>query len=494
MNEKTRRIDTSLVIDAIRKRWAYLLLAMLIAPSMALVGRHFIKPKLKASAQILVQESVKVNPVLKDMMVEMSVNNRLPEINSIVRSRQTLERVLRQLGEVTDGMSQDEIAGRVASFRNQIDVFGEGGGLIRITVVGRWAVRVYDGLKLLTDALIEEMSRPQRQALDETVKFLQVQLERVKTELTTIEHDLRDFKEKHASDLPEVHKLSLAAHEKLANALMEAETEFAGALGRAKVAEERLARYNPATAKIAAKLARARSTLRALQGTYTAATPQVQMAQGTVNGLEAELRKAREQAKAGAKPDPTDLDALGKSDVDVESQLGATDGAADLVVKANDPMTTEILSYRAAVTETEALRGKVDLLRKRVQESTEEMKSFATNEQLLNELVRNQAAKTKVYANLLERSEDAHVTRSLVGYESANQIRIVEEAQRPTIAPEYAIPIVAIGGLLGGLLFGLSLVVAFEFFDKTVRTPKEVEALTGVPVLGTLPAYSRKAA
>ena len=114
------------------------------------------------------------------------------------------------------------------------------------------------------------------------------------------------------------------------------------------------------------------------------------------------------------------------------------------------------------------------------------VRQYAARELTLAELERDRDVKAKVYGSLLERFEDAKVTRSLTAYAAESNVIVVEEATRPQVAPVYSLTVFLIAGVLAGLMVGLSLVVVREFFDGTVRMPYEAAEISGTPVLATL--------
>ncbi len=449
---KVRRVDPELLIDALRKRWLVVLVPLLFVPTAALLTRYVVGPKLKVSAVILVQENNDINPVLRDLLSDLPVNRRLPEITSMLRSRQTVERVLRRMGEIDDRTAEEAAYGKFVAFRDAIEVFGEGGGLIRVGLNGRSAEKLASGLQFLTQALIEETLRPQREALDKTVRFLEPQLDRVKEELSSIESQIRAFKKENANYLPEVRKLKVVRHAELSKKLLDAEAVKVAVERTLRTIEDRLSQYSPAESKAQSQLSQARSRLRELRKDFTDQHPQVQGQAQRVRSLEAALKgvvgdreEVRRYLSRGKLPD-----------------------------------------YGEALTEAEGARETVRFLQEQYEQSTEELKSFASYEQTVNQLDRTYDAKSKSLGNLLERYEDAVVTRELVGGGKGTDIRIVELNTRPSVAGKSSMLFVAIGSILGGFFFGLGLVVLLELLDRSVRTQEEAQATAGVQVLGTL--------
>ncbi len=449
---KFKRLEPELIIDALRKRWLVLLVPLVFVPVAALTTRHVVGPKLKVSALILVQENSDVNPVLRDLLTDLPINRRLPEISSMLLSRQTVDRVLRRMGEIDESTTEDEAYAKYLNFRAAIEVFGEGGGLIRVGLVGRSPEKLARGLKLLTQALIEETLRPQREALDRTVKFLEPQLERVKEELASIEAQMRAFKKENANYLPEVRKLKVVRHAELSKKVLEAEAARVSAERTLALIEQRLSRYSPAESKAQSRLSSARSRLRQLRKDFTDQHPQVLAQQERVSKLEAELK-----AVVGDREEVRRFLSRGK-----------------------------LPDYGEALAEAEGARETSRFLAEQYAASTEELKSFASYEQTVNQLERTYDAKSKSLANLLARYEDAVVTRELVGGGKGTDIRIVELNTRPSVSSKSSFLFVAIGSVLGGFVFGLGLVVLLELLDRSVRTQREAERAAGVPILGTL--------
>jgi capsular exopolysaccharide synthesis family protein len=120
--------------------------------------------------------------------------------------------------------------------------------------------------------------------------------------------------------------------------------------------------------------------------------------------------------------------------------------------------------------------------------------SLATQQQLVNEtddasvefniLRREVDTNQKLYAGILERLEQASVTSGA----DFGAIRVVEPASPPGMqdSPKVAWNL-ALGTLLG-LAFGVCLALARDYWDRSLTTVEEVEEVTRLPVLGSVPA------
>lgn len=449
MSKKTGRIDPGLILDAVWKRWRLLLIPMVVGPILAVAVREFVGPRYKTGSLVLVQEGVVVNPVLKDFIPEMQIKNRLPEISSLVRSPQTVERVLREMGMVDDAMPRQKVIDNVEFFRRRIQVFSEGGGLVRISMTGSDAGEVYRGVKLVTTALIDEMTRPQQDALRESVKFLRDRTRAIRDRIADLEQQERRVVRDNPNYVPEVREQKLDALKQLRTSLQEAESDLLAAREALQLAGGPEAVPNPDFARNTQALSAARRHLTELRATLTDAHPSVQAAIADVKRLESVRRR---------------LQAAGPTTTVVEGRPDA-----ELKVK-----------HRQAEAQVAYLQARVD-------EHVEDVQSFADYEQAIQRLRRDLEEEQAEYGRLQERLRQAQLRLDLLRREQANEIRVVEDVIWPQVSPRFRLRFVAFGGLFGGLFFGLSLVFGLEFLDRTVRTPGESESLTGVPVLGTMP-------
>ena len=80
----------------------------------------------------------------------------------------------------------------------------------------------------------------------------------------------------------------------------------------------------------------------------------------------------------------------------------------------------------------------------------------------------------------------AKVTGELSRFQAPERIKVIDRPAVPTKPMKPMTILFAVGGLVGGLFLGAGMAVLQEMSDTTVRRIRQMEKLTGVPVLGRL--------
>jgi len=139
--------------------------------------------------------------------------------------------------------------------------------------------------------------------------------------------------------------------------------------------------------------------------------------------------------------------------------------------------------------ELNAARATEAGLKKTLDELQEEALETNQKEVVFNRLARDKDNAEKLYQLLMGRTTEADLSRLL----RVNNVQILD----PALLPESPIrPRVQLNLLLAhvlGLILGIGLAVLVEIFDRTIKTPQDVEALR-VPFLGIVPAISTSSA
>ena len=73
----------------------------------------------------------------------------------------------------------------------------------------------------------------------------------------------------------------------------------------------------------------------------------------------------------------------------------------------------------------------------------------------------------------------------------AGNVNIIDQATTPSAPSSPNKPRNLTLGLIVGIAFGVGLILLIDFLDTTVKTPEDVEAITGFTLLGAIPEYEK---
>ncbi|HEY5599150.1 MAG TPA: GNVR domain-containing protein, partial [Candidatus Manganitrophaceae bacterium] len=99
----------------------------------------------------------------------------------------------------------------------------------------------------------------------------------------------------------------------------------------------------------------------------------------------------------------------------------------------------------------------------------------------------------KNYEVLLDKKLSAKISENLEKRQKGEQFRILDAANLPEKPFKPDRFKVGLAGLLLGLGGGLALAFVREQFDSSIRKPEEVERVTSVPVLVSIPDFTEEA-
>lgn len=134
----------------------------------------------------------------------------------------------------------------------------------------------------------------------------------------------------------------------------------------------------------------------------------------------------------------------------------------------------------------EQLRSETAVLLRSVDELSQRLASTGEVERELRVREREVQATQELVQSLRKRFDMAKVTGELSRYQAPERIKVIDRPVLPT-RPTKPMPVLfAVSGLVGGLALGAGLTLLLELSDVSVRRIRQMEALTGVPVLARI--------
>ena len=137
--------------------------------------------------------------------------------------------------------------------------------------------------------------------------------------------------------------------------------------------------------------------------------------------------------------------------------------------------------------ETDIARQRESSIRARIAEIEDKINKAARASIQMRELERDAQAKRSVYKSLLSRREELQEQQELI----ESDVAVITRATTP-LEPSFPnLPIFLVAGLVGTSCISLALVALLEHLDRTLRKSWQLEELTGIPVLATIPKLRR---
>ncbi len=150
-----------------------------------------------------------------------------------------------------------------------------------------------------------------------------------------------------------------------------------------------------------------------------------------------------------------------------------------------DPDTTTNPIIKEIKSALENIEGK-DTVAKNDSSIGKEYYKVMLIDKLDKAMARDEDVNKRIYNMLLQRLEKAKITQRLQASKEGTKYTILDPPRVPLrpISPNRLL--VAIGGLMAGLLFGIGLVFATELLDRSFIDVEEAKQFLGIPLLGAI--------
>ena len=339
-----------------------------------------------------------------------------------------------------------------AAFRSRLTIEPQPGGRLINLHFRAYDPRIAaDAVNALAQLYIEQALRLRLTTSSEATGWLSDRVREQEARLKEAERALREYAGRHGIDLDQQQTLAEQKQGALLDALATARAE-------------RIAREG------------AYGQVRGLPGSALVGVAAV-LDSPSVQGLRArqlELQAERARLSATLGEKHPDMVRLASETEALEARMRSEAEAVARHLEAD---------YRAAAQKEASLQRQVEGARRDAQTS-----GLASIE--LGALRREVDSQQRILTDLITRNKQTDLVTEL---KSAN-IRIIEKAELPQapISPNrmanYRL------ALLLGLALGIGLVLAFEHFDNTFRTPEDVKEHLGLPFLGMVPDASGRPA
>lgn len=428
-----------------------------------------------STATILVQDSDIIEPLLEGRAVATGVADRAGIARQVIYSRRVMDDVLEAGGWLAGNPSPvardrliDEIKARIRIDSPQPD-------LIQISYTDVDRQRTFVVADRLAELLISESRAAKEQESRAAFEFIDSQVREYQQKLTDAEQNLLKYR----SDNPDAQPSSAVdatariaalrtAVEQARMAAMEQSASVA-ALQSQLAGESQITAVQTRESLYRAQLVDLQSQLDQLLLSYTDQYPDVVRIRSQIRDLEQQLASDQRQQRTAP---PRETAAMGFDNAQFNPHYQA--------------LRSRLGEAQQALAAT---RGRMSSAQTMLNEELERSDRIAVSESALEELTRDYDVHREIYQDLMRRRENARMSMTLDEQQRGLTLHIQDPAMLPLRPSGLRLMHFAAAGLLLGLAVPLGLLFTMVRFDPRVRSARQLERLTGLSVLASVPAY-----
>src|SRR5690554_1368249 len=450
------------------KKWLIIILVVIAA----VVGYFYSQQMTRiyqTSTLVMVKEDSGVSDIFSSQFSFVSGGgNKIANYTEIIKSRNILKKVITELN-LRDEESAELISPE--SLRDSISINGNRDtNLINITVTYKDPVIARDIANKLVEVFINENQDLNRTDLKNASEFINTQLAKVQEELAVLEQNMLEFKEENQVILPDENMKNTL------NRLTQLESNRTEALFELEEARLSLNEYraylekeeqqivssktissNPLITQNRSRLVELEIKLAGLREIYTEKHPEV-------------IRVKRE------------MEELNKS---LESQV------SELVSSRSETRNPLYQNLRERVITLEnsiiTAEARITALDDLIASITEELGKLPEKELELTRFQREARVAENLYTILMEKRSELQIQEAM----QSSDIAVIDPAvvKETPIKPRVKLNVL-IAVFLAAIL-AVFIIFFMEYMDNRIKEEKDIERLTGLPVLGVIPNFDR---
>ncbi len=477
MNEQPMSIQAlvPVVLEEARRRRVALAAVFAAIAFIALVVGVLWPKKYEASTTILVQESNIIAPLMKGAATPTGTANRADIARAVILSQPVLHQVLATGGWLAAHPSPVELDHITTGIKDRTTVKFSRDNLLTIHYYDSDPERAYRVTRLFGQLFISDsLASKQRESRD-AFDFINGQVQAYKQKLTSAEDKLKTYREGN----PDARTGSEAATQSRINELrsqvenarmdlMEKRSQAASLMAQLS-GESEVSAIQTTAGLYQAQLAELQGKLDKLLLTYTNDYPDVVRTRHQMQDLQQQLAQANARRAVARNGKPAALDASVQMNPLYQQMKG------DLsALRGQIAATTARMNASQAMLDNEMARSR----------------RIAGSENVTAELTRDYDVNRDVYQDLLKRRENARVSMDLDATKQGLTFTVQNPATKPLLPTGLRFMHFALGGIGLGLALPFGLLFGLARFDPRVRSAEQLERLTGLPVLATVPYYA----
>ncbi|GAB6095189.1 hypothetical protein JCM14469_14410 [Desulfatiferula olefinivorans] len=478
MRKTTTPFDPKDIVPIIKRRKSALLIPFFIIMTAGLLLAFLLPSHYRATATILIEEQ-EIPQEFVMATVNSFAEQRLEMIKQRIMSYGNLLKLIEAHGlyrDLRDRWTTEEI---VDKMRDDIhvntistEIMDRRTGRATVATIaftlsyeGKTPGSVHAVTSALTTLFLEENLKVRTRQTEETTRFFEDEINKVKDELFGLNEEISAFKEKNYLSLPEYTTITMQLLDSADKTQEQLVERLKTLREREHYLEAQISLMSPDMEfnSDARRLEELKVLLISLTSKFSDEYPDV------INTRD-EIRRLTEKLNAGK---------------------GRSEDTAN-----RTPDNPTYISYAAqlsgARSEIDSLLRQIGDVQSKKREYESRIGASANIEGRYKSLLAEQANHTRKLDDLTQKLMEAKVAHGLEKDQKGERFTLIDPARMPEKPFKPKRIVIMIIGLIFGLGLGAGTAAAAEFLDDTVRKPQELVRMTGIPVLGEIGViYSR---
>ncbi len=476
-NSHTHDFDIKRYIGVIQRN-RYLAIAVAVAVLSIFTWGSFLIPKVyEATANVSIENAGIIKPLIQGAGVTVSSEERMRNIRNRITSRSIIERVVKKLGMdkgFTSPSQDDDLAASIqSSIRVTMRSFGEREtDLFTVAFRGSNPETVRNLTATLVQEFINESVEFQRSDAVGAYEFIEGQLEEYKHKIEASDKAIRAFRERNPQMVPQNETTIVGRIENFQTARIDGEIRLKELIRKKESLQKQLSGEKELTVAFVSRdgspesrLNFLNSQLMTLMTKYTDNYPEVVKVKSEIDELQKQIAQAASVGRAeSAGNSPGEMRAMNPVYRQIKEEMQRTD--------------TEIESLKARINE---LGRQSDLGRNILGRMPKEQEEWS-------KLQRDRNVIQRVYDDLLQKLENARVSKNLELADKSTKYRVVDPPVLPRIPVKPNRVILILLGVMLGIVSGVGTVIGIDYFNNSFKDEDTLRKELNMHVLAAIPS------
>jgi protein tyrosine kinase modulator len=460
-----------------RRRYLALAVALTVL-SLFTWGSFLMSKTYEASATVSIESVGIIKPLIQG--VGVPVEERLRSIQNRVTSRSIIERVIEKLGLDKNMETTSQKEALATSIQKSLKVtirsFGQRDALFAVSYQGKDPKLVRDLVETLVKEFIDDSVQFQRADAVGAYEFIDAQLKEYQKKLALSDRSIREFRERNPNMVPQTESSIIGRIENFQTARIDGEIRLKELQRKRASLQKQLAGEKELTVAFVSRDGSPESRLNYLTNQlmllmtkYTADYPEVIKVKSEIDELQKQIAQAS----------------------NAENNSSASAGAE---TKALNPVYRQIKEeMQRTDTEIESLIARMEEMGKQQNVGRKILGQMPREQEEWTSLQRDRNVFQNIYNDLLQKLENARVSKNLELADKTTTYRVVDSPLLPRVPVKPNRVVLIIAGLVLGIAAGAGIAIGLDYFNFSFKDEDTLREDLNLPVLAAVPSVVTEA-